>query len=132
MAEAFGWPEGQVYIATGTFAASAVVAYCENLGITLHKPTLNRVHADGTYRDHLTGNRADITIGAMWTYDMTIAKIFESATATHMKIINIAGGLGSAGYILYSGRITTFAPNGSNGNPFQYTLNYHANVWSAF
>lgn len=132
MAEAYGFHEGFVYIATGSFAASALASFCESTNTNLQRGWLNRVAADGVYRDHITGKRVDVSIGAMYSTDGTLMRIFESATAVHMKLLHFASGIGSGGLFLYSGRIDACNYNGSQNNPYQYTLTYHSNVWSAF
>ncbi len=78
-----------------------------------------------------TGQRADVTIGGMVTQDFTIQKRFESATAVHLKIMQSSVN-GTAGYILYSGRIDGIQWAAGEGGVFQGTLTYHANDWTAF
>jgi hypothetical protein len=132
MAEVVSWMESQVYISTGSATASAVVAFAQNTQVNLARGWQNDANAAGTYRDHLTGQRADVTIGVMYTYDGTIQRIEGSATAIHMKLLNTAVGQGSAGVLLWSGRIDTLSIVGSEANPYQYTLACHFNSWSAF
>lgn len=131
MAETFSWMEGQVYVWTGSATASAVVAYAQDMQGALVRGWDNRARADGSYSNALTGRRADITIHAMFTYDATLLRINESATAVHVHLKQ-SNALGSAGYFLYSGRIDRIDFQGSEGNPYVYGLAYHANVWSAY
>ncbi len=133
MPEVFVWSEGQIYLWTGTATASALIGYAQNIQAPLVRGWANDPSLAGNYRDHLTGQRADVLLGALYTPDATIQKIEASATAVHMKLVHtLAGDMGSAGVILYSGRIDSLTYAGSENNPYTYTLSYHANRWSAF
>lgn len=129
--EAFSWMEGQIAVFTGNLATSAVVAFAQNTRLSLAIGFVNNETLGGGYYDVRTGQRADVSIGAVWCFDGTLARIFDSGTAVHMKIINSSVN-GSAGYMLYSGRIDSLPYDGSENAPFKYTLTYHANVWSGF
>lgn len=131
MPEAINWPESTAYLWTGTATASALVSFCENINLTRVRGWDNRVAADGTYRDHLTGQYATLTIAALYTVDYTLEKLFESATAVHvhLKHNNLNG---SAGFLLYSGRIDQVGIAGQNAQVFKWTMSYHANQWSGY
>lgn len=131
--EAYSWPEGSVSFWSGNAApiASALLAYAENLNFSPARGYDNRAAAGGLYRDHITGRYATLNIGAMYTKDNTIVKMFESETAIHCKLMHSSVN-GTAGWILYSGRIDSLPLAGSEGQVFKYTVNYHANAWSAF
>lgn len=129
--EAFVWPEGQLWIYTGNLATSAVVAFAQNSRLNLAWGFQNRQTMASTYYDVITGQRADMNIGAILCFDSTIQRIADAKTAVHMKFINSSVN-GSAGYMLYSGRIDSLAYDGTEAAPFKYTLAYHANVWSGF
>lgn len=133
MPEAFSWMEGTVSIFTGnaTPSTSAVIAYAENSRLPINRGWDNRAAANGTYYNHLTGQRVDVYVEAVYTVDTTLAKIHESATAVHMKFMHI-NAIGSAGYFLYSGRIDSLQYQGSDKNAFKYTMNAHFNAFSAF
>ena len=131
MPEAYAWPEGSVSIYTGAGATSAVVAYAQNSNLALTRGWMNQVTLGGAYSDHLTGQRADVSLGAVYTFDKTLQKLHESATAVHMKLMHSSIN-GSAGFILYSGRIDSFQYAGTEENPYTYTLAAHFNAWSAF
>lgn len=133
MPESFAWPEGTVSIYTGVAApsTSAVVAFARDTRTPINRGWDNRAAANGTYYNHLTGQRCDVYINAVYTVDTTLAKIHESATAVHMKFMH-TNGLGSAGYFFYSGRIDSLQYQGNEKQPFIYTLNAHFNAWSAF
>jgi hypothetical protein len=133
MPEAFGFPEGNVYIYTGnaTPSTSAVFAYARDTRMPITRGWDNRPAANGTYYNHLTGQRCDVSINAVYTVDSTLAKIHESATAIHMKFIH-TNAIGSAGYFLYSGRIASLQYVGNEKSPFMYTFNAIFNAWSAF
>lgn len=133
MAESFSWNEGNLYLYTGaaTPSTSAVFALARDTRANFALGWDNRAAANRTYRDHLTGQRCDVYVNAVYTVDTTLAKIHESATAVHMKLLQ-SNGIGSAGYFLYSGRIDSLQYQGNERNPFIYTLNAHFNSWSGF
>lgn len=131
MPEVFGWPEGYVYLYTGNLAASALIALAENTQTTFAYGYDNRVAANGVYADHLTGRRCDVTIGAMYTMDITTIRMMQSATAVHMKFLH-SGLNGSAGHWLYSGRIDNYAINGRKADTYKLSIKGHFNVWSAY
>jgi hypothetical protein len=132
MAEAYTWPEGSVSLWTGSATASAVVAYAQNTDLMLARGWENRRTLSGNYYDIPVGYRADINIGAVFTSDGTLQRMFDSATAVHMKFQHTNAPNGSAGLMLYSGRIDALAYRGSENAPYTYTLTYHANQWSAY
>ncbi len=72
-----------------------------------------------------------MTIGAFWA-DQTLTKVAESATAVHMKLLNTNAVNGSAGFFLYSGRIDALPLQGNANGVMQFSVQYHANQWSAF
>jgi hypothetical protein len=129
--EAFAWPEGQLVVWTGIGAASAVVAYAQNNSLNIQYGWVNREQMSGGYYDVLTGQRADLNVGAVMCYDGTIRRLFEAKTAVHMKFINSSVN-GSAGYSLYSGRIDSLNFNGSEANPYTFTLAAHFNSFTGF
>lgn len=133
MPESFSWMEGSCWIYTGnaTPSTSAVFAYAQDTKLPINRGWDNRAAANGTYYNHLTGQRADVSIAAVYTVDATIAKIHESATAIHMKFLH-SNAIGSGGYFLYSGRIDSLQYAGNEKAPFRYTLNAHFNSFSAF
>lgn len=133
MPEAYVFSEGSVSIWTGSAApgTSAVVGYAQNTQVTMARGWVQHESIDGVYADHLTGQRADVTIAAIYTYDNAIARMIESATAVNMKFQHNTVN-GSAGWFLYSGRVDVLAYAGYDGAPFVYTLTYHANSWSGY
>lgn len=131
MPEIYVWPEGTVSIYTGTGATSAVVAFAQQSQASRSWGWLNSVTVGGIYADHLTGKRVNVSIRALHTYDGTVAKMAESATAIHMKFTH-SGVNGSAGVFLYSGRIDALNYAGTEENPYTWDLQAHFNQWSAF
>lgn len=133
MPEAFMWAEGAISLWTGEASpsTSAVVAYARNLQGLLAWGWDEHESIDGVYARHLTGQSVDLTLGAIYTFDSTIMRLAQSATALHLKL-NQSGVNGSAGYVLYSGHLTTLALAGDEQNPFVYTLTYRGNLWSAY
>ena len=131
MGETFAWPEGTIYLWTGSATASAIPAYAQNVQGTFVQGWDNFATCDGNWHDVLTGVRADVTIGALYTVDNAVKAMVASQTAIHMHIRHTALGA-SAGYLLYSGRADVVTLAGREGEVFQWSMSYHANVWSAY
>lgn len=129
--QAYSWMEGNLIIFTGMGAASAVVAYAQNNTLNLQYGWVNREQMSGGYYDVLTGQRADLNVGAVMCFDGAIRRLFEAKTAVHMKFIN-SSVAGTAGYNLYSGRIDSLNFNGTEAAPYTFTLAAHFNVWTGF
>jgi len=131
--EVYAWPEGTIYLYTGTATASALVAYAQNLRASIGRGWDNYRTLTGLYQDALTGLRADVQIGTFYTTDnVTLTRMFESATAVHMHLKHGSTTIGTAGVFLYSGRLDNIEIAGSDGELFRYAVNYHANAWSAY
>lgn len=131
MPEAYAWPDGQAALHTGAGATSAVVGYAQQTQVTLTWGWLNHGTLGTAYYDHLTGQRAEVTIAALYTFDKTVKLMAQSATAVHLKLIH-SGVNGSAGFWLWSGRIDSMDFAGSQDNPYTWSLRAHFNQWSAF
>lgn len=131
MPEAYSWMEGQLHIYTGNMATSAVVAYATDCTLNFTRGVVNQETLAGTYYDYQTGKRVDVSFGQVMTYDGKIRRLFDSATAVHMKFINSSIN-GTAGYMLYSGQIDSLNINGADKGVFSHKLTYHCNTWSGF
>ena len=130
--ETYSWNEGSIAFWTGSATASAVIAYATNSDLSLVRGWENRRTLSGNYYDLLTGQRADLMVGAVYTSDLTLARMVESATAVHVRLTHTNAVNGSAGFLLYSGRIDALRYAGSEAAPYTYQLTYHANQWSAY
>jgi hypothetical protein len=130
--EAIVWPEGAIYLYTGTATTSALIAYASDVNATLARGWNNYSTLDDVYHDVLTGRRADLTIGNLYTVGNSALRAFEAAhTAVHIHLYQ-SGVWGSAGYHLYSGRIDRVTLVGREGDVFRHQIAYHANEWSAY
>jgi hypothetical protein len=130
--EVYTWPEGAVYLWTGTTGNSALIAYATDTQIREVHGFINFPTLTGTYHDVITGRRADVGIGALYLADSLVLQQFASAeTAVHMHLAHTANGA-SAGRFLWSGRIDSYENAGRQGALFTVRLNYHANIWSAY
>lgn len=129
--EAYSWNEGQIYAWTGSATASAVIAFARDMQLSMQWGIDNVSTISGTYHDRVTGQRADLSIGALFTFNATIGRMVQSATAMHMKLLHSSIN-GSAGFVLWSGRVDALSLVGSDDNVLQYTVQHHANRWSAF
>lgn len=132
MPEAYGWSEGVLHIYTGATAQSGnPVAYVQNVGLSLVIGWDPTPSVSGVYRDHKTGQQANLNAGVCYTFDKTMQRMFESATAVHAKFMHSSVN-GTGGYFLMSGRMDNLAYNGAEGGFMLYSLAAHFNQWSAF
>lgn len=130
-AEQYAWPEGSLLVWTGS-AAPYTASYVSKIGIRGVRGWANFGPTfGGQYADVLTGQRVDVTIDAAYTYDTTLQRIFESATAVHMHVWHNSVN-GSAGMLMWSGRVTEWGVAGQEGGLYAITLAYYANTWSAY
>jgi hypothetical protein len=134
MAETFSFYEGELHLWTGSHTASGnPVAYVENVNITPNIAWQSDAAVDGTYRAHITDERADYSFSVAWEYGATLPILHAARTAVHMKITHdLGGGLGSAGVILYSGVLNTVGYGGAQRGMMQLPVNGFAHSWSAF
>ena len=133
MSESYSWPEGVIALYSGHASpvTSAILAYVRNVNANLVRGWVNRETMAGGYYDVFTGQRADMTIGELYSYGASALRMIESATALHIKL-NHTSIVGSAGLFFYSGRVDSMALQGAEDGIFEWTLTYHANAWSAF
>ena len=92
---------------------------------------LNTQSIGGVYRDHPTGQRIDVSIEALYTFDSTIQKMIQSATAVHLKFMHSSIN-GTGGFFAYSGRVQSLNYKGTEAQPYAYSLSYYANRFSGF
>src|SRR3990167_6331515 len=133
MPEPWAWPEGSVFLWTGTATASAVVAYATDIRAYFQYGVMNYRTLDSAYHDRWTGLRVDLYIGALWTPHYSAIRAMADAQTgahLHLKHVNPAGG--SAGHFLYSGAIDGLDFQGREGDLFRMGAQFHANVWSAY
>lgn len=124
--------DAQLHIYTGGQTASgSALGFVDSTQIFPSWQWQTDASLSGTYRDHLVGIHCRFSMQAIYTTDQRIERLAQSATALHFKLIqnNIHG---SAGYFMYTAHIDNLALQGGNGNVWRYTLNAHANLWSAF
>lgn len=131
MSEVYVWPESVIQLWTATATASAAIAYARNIQANVVWGWDTRPNLSGQYRHHMTGQQAQISIGAAVSYDWSFWRIANSATSLHMALRNSSVN-GSAGVNFYSGVIDSIAILGTEDQPFTYTLAAHFNVWSGW
>lgn len=129
--QVYTWPEGQAAIWTGAGSTSALFAYCQNTQVALTYGWVTRQVGDGSYHSYITGQQAQITVAAAYTYSMALWKIAEAHTAIHIKFIH-SGIHGTAGYTFYSGQLQTLSYAGTEAAPFTYNLAANFNLWTGF
>lgn len=132
MSEVYAWPEATIYLWTGSATVSALIGYATDTRAAFDYGVDNFRTLDGVYHNLYTGQRVDVSIGALYTNDLSaLQAMAEAKTAIHIHLKHAVNG-GSAGRLLYSGTIDTWNLQGYDGRMFQVTVNYHANVWSAY
>lgn len=141
MPEVYSWNEGKVYGWNSTFGStSALIGYAQDMTLTITYGWENKRLVTGTYIDVLTGQRADLQIGALYT-TQTIADFFRGmATATNLVRLNVhvqqsalvGGAAASAGWLLYTGVMDRLELAGSEGAPYTYRIAYHSNLWLGY
>lgn len=129
--EALSFSEGQLHVWTGSHTASgSVIAFCQSVGVSCLDDWKADAAVSGNYRYHLAGTRIDVNASLYWS-DSRIATLMAARTALHFKVTHSSLG-GSAGYIGYSGRITTLRADGQEGQVANQTFAAFAHAWSAF
>ena len=131
MREAVAFAEGSARIWTGSANARAFLLVSD-VSVTFTNGWMNYQTLDGSYHDIYSGQRVDVTVGAAMSYDMTMDRMFRSATAVHMEIYHGTPISVSAGWVIYSGRMDSLAYRGSDGQVMTYSMTYHANLWSGY
>lgn len=132
MSEIFAAPECTLHLWTGSHTASGgAMVYAENVSVSLTMEYDTTPSLSGTYRDHAIGKRAEISIGRAYNLSAIYDKWLTSATAVHFKAtMNHYGG--SAGVILYSGRLDNVTLAGSMNGVMSQQIQGHANIWTGF
>jgi hypothetical protein len=132
MAEVYAWPEGALYIWSGAATASGnPVAYANNATLTTQWQWSNDPRLDGTYRNHLQGQRGNLNAALSYTIGVAAVTLAQATATVHIKLQH-NGVNGSAGFIAYSGRIDSLNLNGAEGGVYGLSLAAHFNQWSAY
>jgi hypothetical protein len=133
MSEAFSWPEGNLYLITGSATASALLGYVKSLQLNPFRGWENYQTLDGTWHNRQTGRRIDVSVSLAHTVDNAILDAVFDASHTAVHLHHVAAYTGvSAGCIMYSGVIDTLSTNGNEGDLFVRQFTYHCNNWSAY
>ena len=133
MNEVFAWPEGDLYLYTGSHTASgSVIAYVRNINVGINVAWQSDPAVDGTYRAHYTDQRADYSFSVDWAYGETLYTLFNAQTAVHLKMQANMATIGSAGLFIYSGVMPSFNYAGADLGVFNQTVNGFGHSWSAF
>lgn len=132
MAEVYAWPEGELYIWSGAATASgSPVAYVTNATLTTQWQWSNDPRLDGSYRNHLQGQRANINAALAYTIGTSAVTLAQNTAVVHVKFQH-NGVNGSAGFIGYSGQIDSLNLQGSEGGTYGLSMAAHCNIWSAY
>lgn len=133
MSEIVSWPEGSIYLWTGTATASALIGYATDVNAMFNYGVDNFRTLDTAYHDRYTGQRVDLYVGALWVInDLVWQKMADAKTAVHVHLKHSNGANESGGRYLYSGAIDAITLAGRERGLFQMGFQYHANLWSAY
>lgn len=135
MAEIYQFREGHAYLWTGAANASgAAVAWVNDGTLAMRREYQNEPMADGTYRFHFTGQAVTYNLTLGWVDTSRLKTLWDAATGTpvHVKLMHDNVVNGSAGYILYSGRMLGLSVADSQGTVTNQTIDGQGNLWSAF
>jgi hypothetical protein len=136
MSESYSWPEGQLWMWTGNAQSSAntVLAYVEDSQVRFDYGWDSYRTLDGTYHNNHTGQRVEIRATRLFTPLVSaLLAMADSKTGVHMHFrYQNSANSGSAGHLIYSGRIDRVQVNGREGELYRVALAYHANAWSAY
>jgi hypothetical protein len=133
MGEVYAWPEGALYVWTGTGAASALVTFATDTRADIDYGMDNYRTLDGVYHNQSTGQRIDISIGTLFAPDAAALQTMADAKTAvhfHFKHTNPAGG--SAGYLIYSGSIDRVSLFGTERGLAKLNVSCHANGWTSY
>lgn len=130
--EAYGWNEGKLWLWTGSATASAEIQLAQNIRVNTFVGWERHQAVNGAVAEHPTGVIANLVVQRLYTYDSYLPRFQDTAAPVVHAHVYHSGRLGSAGLILYSGRIDELALEGQEGNILMYTLSYHGNQFSAY
>lgn len=135
--QAFAWPDGSVYLYTGSDGASALVAYATDTNMRNTHGAVNFQTLTGTWGNVATGRISRVSVGNLYTTDaVSLLKLASAETAVHMHLRHaypIAGGTSASGGVyLWSGFIDSVEVAGREKDIFRMRLEFHSNDWSAY
>lgn len=133
MSELFSWPEGDLYVYTGSHTASgSPIAYVTNINVNASRAWQTDPAVDGTYHGHIVARRVDYSFQVGWLFGETLAILHAAETALHVKLQANMPTIGSAGLLVYSGYMPDLSWNGNEGGVFNHGVNGFGHAWSAF
>lgn len=132
MPEVYGWPEGSLWVWTGSHTASGnPVAFVSDSNVRPTYQWQSDPTVSGSYRIHLGGVRFDANFNALFAHDTRLKILYAGTANTHIKFQQ-SGIHGTAGWIAYSGRINQLSEAGGEGRLYTYSLGYFSHIWSAY
>jgi hypothetical protein len=133
MSESFAWPEGAIWLWTGSASASALVAHATDMRATFDHGWQSYRTLDGGWHNRHTGQRAEVVISALTCRDNTALRaLFEAQTAVHLHLRSVNSLNESAGQWLWSGVIDALDEIGREGDLTRLVLRYHCHAWSGY
>src|SRR3990167_7169483 len=129
--EVYSFAEGRLYLyasASGNTSGSGI-GFAENASLKFAFGWQDHAGANNQYVRALTGQRADLTIGALFR----LAQATAAINAKFEGLISAGAALQkSAVWVLYSGVVDEAAISQSDGRLFGGAFSCHFNQWSAF
>lgn len=133
MSESFAWPEGAVWLWTGSAAGSALAAYATETRVSVAHGWDSYRTLDGAWHTRHTGQRADVQIGALYCRDnAALLALADAQTAVHLHFRHANPLNETAGRFLWSGVIDALEEIGREGDLYRLALRYHCHAWSAY
>lgn len=133
MSENYAFSEGSLYIWTGAATASgSVIALVQNVSLQPNIQWQSFQNLTGGYYQHNAGQNVNVNAGISYTDETYLLKLFALKTAVHAKIEHSSLVNGTAGYILYSGRLSLFGLDGSQGGVMNRALSYVGHEWTGY
>lgn len=132
MGEVFTFSEGRLYIWTGSHTASGMsVAFVEQVSVNLTTQWGNQRSVGTGRHEWVIDQRADLQIGKAYA-NADLYALLNATGVVHIKVEHENVPAGSAGFILYSGRLDNLSVNGSQGAIMQENLVGHAYQWTGY
>lgn len=133
--EAFSFAEGRIWLyasASGTTSGSGI-GFARDTTLRFAYGYRNERGLKLNYFDIRTGQRAELSIGALYA-DRTLVALIHASAPVNVRFVGIVTGVGvkSAEFALYSGAVDSFSLLETEGQVWKATYGMHANSFSAF
>lgn len=133
--EVFSFAEGRVWLyasASGTTSGSGI-GFARDTTVRFSYGYRNERGLQFRYLDIRTGQRAEMTVGALYA-DRTLVALIHASAPVNVRFQAITTGVGvkSGEFALYSGAVDSFQLQETEGGLWRASYGMHANSFSAF